>query len=163
MKIFWSYSTRDDQAPARRVSKLRRAFEIALSQAAGEDCSVLSDKTNLPWGVKWRDGIEELIRESDGYVAVVTPSYFNSRMCIYELEMAVRADKQILPILFRKCRVMRSTFKEDGVEAEINKKLNRASRIIAERQARDFREHKNKDVNSEPVQDFLDEIADEIV
>jgi hypothetical protein len=162
VKIFWSYARLDDQEPARKVSKLRKAFETSLSQTVGRKCDVYYDKLALKWGVKWRDGIEELVKKSVGFVAIVTPSYFNSRMCIFELDIAVTAGKRILPIYFRTCKELKSTFKEDGLEAEINKKLNSASVVLDATQMRDFRELRNEKLDSRAVEDFLDGIAEEI-
>jgi len=105
MKIFWSYARRDDRPPLKKVSNLRSAFETVLSQVLGKDCEVYFDSISLNWGVEWRKEIEGLIKGSDGYVAIVTPSYFNSRMCIFELQIASEADKKILPIYFRNCKV----------------------------------------------------------
>ncbi len=162
MKIFWSYAQLDDQKPARKVSKLRRAFETALSQAQGKKCTVYCDQVDLKWGVEWRKEIERLVKSSDALVAVVTPSFFNSRMCMFELETAVDARKKVLPIYYRRCKELKSTFKEDGVDAEINKRLNKASSVLKERQMKDFRDLKNEKLDSKEVQDFLDELADQV-
>jgi hypothetical protein len=162
MKIFWSYARRDDPPPARKVSRLRGAFATMLSQVRGEDCEVHFDALSLKWGVEWRTEIERLIGDSDGLVAIVTPSYFNSRMSIFELQMAAAAGKKILPIYFRTCKQLRSSFKEDGVEAEINQRLNKASLKIGRVQMKDFRELRNESPDSKQVEDFLDAIAEQL-
>ena len=162
MNIFWSYARRDDLSRGKKVSKLRSAFETALSQVRGEDCAVHFDAGSLNWGVEWRKEIVRLINDSEGFVAVVTPSYFNSRMCIYELQMASDAGKKILPLYFRTCKAFKSTFKEDGIEAEINKELNKASLIIGRAQRQDFRDLRNEKLDSKRVEDFLDAIAEQL-
>jgi len=158
----WSYARRDDRPPLKKVSNLRGAFETVLSQVLGKDCEIYFDTISLNWGVEWRKEIERLIKESDGFIAIVTPSYFNSRMCMFELYMACEAGKKILPIYFRNCRGLKSTFKEDGIEAEINKKLNNASLKLSDIQIRDFRELRNEKLDSQKVENFLDEMAKEI-
>ena len=162
MNIFWSYARRDNMPPGEKVSRLRRAFAAVLSQVRGEDCAVHFDAASLNWGVEWRQEIEHLIRHSDGLVAIVTPSYFNSRMCIYELQMAIAASRKILPIYFRTCKELKSSFKEDGVEAELNQALNRASLKIGQVQMRDFRALRNEKTDSKAVEDFLDAIAEQL-
>ena len=162
MKIFWSYARRDDRPPLKKVSSLRGAFNIVLSQVLGKDCEIYFDRLSLSWGVVWRKEIERLIKESDCFVAIVTPSYFNSRMCIFELQMACAEGKKILPIYFRACKELKSTFKEDGVESEINKNLNKASLRISDIQMKDFRELRNEKLDSREAENFLDEMADEI-
>lgn len=162
MKIFWSYARRDDQPPAHKVSGLRGAFATVLSQVRGEDCEIHFDRVSLNWGVEWRSEIEAQIREDDALIAIVTPSYFNSRMCIYELQMARAAGKRILPIYFRTCKRLRSGFKEDGIEGAINRRLNDASLAIGRLQMRDYRELRNEPLGSRRVEDFLDAIAEQL-
>lgn len=162
MKIFWSYARLDDKGPKRKVSKLRKEFETTLSQTQGVQCGVFFDRDSLNWGVKWRKEIERAIRECDGFVAVISPSYFNRRMCIYELQIALEAGKKIFPLYYRTCKAFRSTFKEDGEEAEINRGLNKASQAVADLQRLDFRKLRNEKLGSTKVEDFLDEMAEAV-
>ena len=81
---------------------------------------------------------------------------------MFELQLAIEEGKKILPIYFRTCTEFKSTFKEDGIETEINKKLNKASLEIGEIQMLDFRELRNKRLDSPEVQDFLDKMAEEV-
>ena len=162
MKIFWSYARLDDKEPLRKVSKLRDAFEIVLSQVLGRECEIYFDKFTLRWGVKWRDEIESLVKDADGFVAIVTPSYFNSRMCIFELQLAIEAGKRILPIYFRTCKEFKSTFTEGGIEPESNKKLNKVSLELGEIQMIDFRKLRSKKLDTSDVQNVLDVMAEEI-
>ncbi|ASQ91309.1 hypothetical protein CHL67_10650 [Prosthecochloris sp. GSB1] len=162
MKIFWSYARLDDMEPKRKVSRLRKEFENALSQTQGEQCEVFFDRDSLNWGVQWREEIERSIQACDGFVAVVSPSYFNRRMCIYELRMALEAGKKIFPLYYRTCRAFRSTFKEDGEEAVINRQLNEASRAVADIQMLDFRDLRNERPDSGAVENFLDRMAEAV-
>ena len=162
MKIFWSYARRDDTMPLEKVSKLRQAFKSVLSEVLGKDCIIYVDKLSLKWGVKWKKEIDRLIKDSDRFVAIVTPSYFNSKNCMLELQMALAENKIILPIYFRKCKEPKSKFKEDGVEATINKKLNEESLKLHDIEWRDFSALRNEKIDDPRVQKFLDEVAEEI-
>lgn len=133
-----------------------------MSQVVGEDCEVYFDLESNKWGVKWKLEIERLISESDALVALVTPSYFNSRMCIYELQKATESNKKILPLYYRSCKELRSRFKEDGTEAVENKVLNQISLTIREFQMKDFRSLRNEQVTSRKVETLLDELAEDI-
>lgn len=158
MKIFWSYAKLDNKAP-HKLSRLREAFNTALDQTCGFENQIVVDESDLKWGVKWKEAIERLIREADALIAVMSPSYFNSRMCIHELDLAMRADKVILPLYYRNCpKGLESGFKTNGNEE--NQQLNAASRKIQDIQYTDFRKLRNKDVQSEVVQDFLDKMAE---
>jgi hypothetical protein len=162
MKIFWSYARLDDLEPKRKVSKLRREFGHVLSQTKGERCDVFFDRESLNWGVRWRETIERSIRECDGFVAVVTPSYFNRRMCIFELQIALEAGVRVFPLYYRTCRHLKSTFKEEGEDGEINKRLNEASLAFSALQMIDFRKLRNEKPDSGNVENFLDAMADAV-
>ena len=162
MKIFWSYARLDDKSPLKKVYNLRQAFKTALSQVLGKDCEIYFDTLSLNWGVEWRKEINRLIKDSDGFVAILTPSYFNSRNCMFELQMALTEGKKIFPIYFRNCKELKSTFKEDGLESEINKKLNEASLKLSDIQMKDFRELRPENLDSQKVEKFLDGMAEEI-
>ena len=158
MKIFWSYAKLDNQKP-HKLSTLREAFNTTLDQTCGFENQIVVDESALKWGVKWKQEIERLIRQSDALIAIMSPSYFNSRMCVHELDLAMKANKVILPLYYRNCpKGLKSGFKTNGNEE--NAKLNRASKKILDIQHKDFRKLRNKDVQSELVQDFLDNLAE---
>lgn len=161
MKIFLSYARLDNQTPLKRVSKFRRAYRAEVAQTIGRECEVFMDQASIRWGAEWRKTIESRIRRSDCFVAIVTPSYFNSRMCIYELQCAFEAGIRVLPIYFRSCDSLSSNFKEDGSEPEINRKLNETSRRLADLHMQDFRELRNEKIKSVAVQKFLAKRAKE--
>jgi hypothetical protein len=161
MKIFLSYARGDDQSPRKKITHFRKAFEIILSEVIGEKCQIYFDKLSIRWGVEWRNEIERLITDANYFMPVLTPSYFKSRMCIFELQKAFEKDKRILPIYFRTCKMFESSFKEDGLYAKVNKNLNKTSRKVKNIQRKDFRKLRNKKYDSSEVEDFLDAMAEE--
>ncbi len=160
MKIFWSYAKLDDKKP-HKLTRLREAFTVILDETSGSVNHIFVDELDLQWGADWKKKIEELIQESDAMISVLTPSYFNSRMCIYEFKFASECEKRVFPLYFREAKNgLHSAFKEESNEENIA--LNKASLKIGDIQYRDFRKFRNKDVHSEEVQDFLDRLASEI-
>lgn len=160
MKIFWSYANLDNKKPY-KLTTLREAFSVILDETTGSINQIIIDEVDLQWGVKWKEKIKELIQASDAMICILTPSYFNSRMCIYEFKYATDSRKKVFPLYFREVKNgLRSSFKEDGNEENID--LNIASQQIGDIQYRDFRDYRNKDIHSEEVQDFLDRLANEI-
>lgn len=162
MKIFWSYARRDDASPSRKVFNLKQTFEIILSQTLGDDCEIFFDKVSLKWGVQWQKDIDVFIKGSDFFVAIITPSFFKSKMCIYELQQAKENGIKILPIYFRTCKAYKSTFKEDGRDSDANKILNAVSLNLSEIQRFDFRDFRNMSLNCSKVENFLDRMAEEV-
>ena len=161
MEAFWSYARNDNQKPAKRVSGLKAAFETSLSQVIGKKCEVFFDTESINWGVAWKEEIERRIECCDGLVTTISPSFFNSRACIYELTVAISKNKKIYPIYFRKCKLLESNFKEDGIDKDTNIQLNKASKVLKKHHFMDFREMRNKPIEEELVQNFVDKLAEQ--
>ena len=127
----------------------------------GFENRIIVDENDLRWGVKWKEELSKLISHVDAFIPIMSPSYFNSKMCMYELYIALSKDKKILPIYYRDCsNGLGSKFKENNKE---NIKLNKVSLELSGFQYKDFRSLRNKELRSELVQDFLDEISTNLV
>lgn len=159
MKIFWSYAKLDDKKP-RKLTGLRKTFKISLDQTVGYETQIFVDIDNLKWGDTWYEKLDKLVSDSELFLPIMSPSYFNSKMCMRELNWAISRNKRIVPIYYRDCPSgMHCTFKENNDE---NKELNVVSAKISEYQYKDFRKFRNKKLSSEEVQNFLDEVAADI-
>jgi hypothetical protein len=163
VKVFWSYARNDNQKPAQKVLKLKNAFSIALKEATGnKECQVFFDIESINWGAAWKVEIEKTISDCNGLVAIMTPSFFNSRACIYEVKLALDKGRKIYPIYFRNCSNRESSFKENGVDNETNIELNAVSRKLRDINFEDFRDLRNKPIEEESVQNFIDHLADQL-
>ena len=160
VKVFWSYAKRDDPKP-HNVTLLRESFESVLGQCLGEDVDLFQDKTGLNWGDAWRKKLETEVASSNIFVCILSPSYFNSKMCIQELVWAIDNKVRLYPILYRACpKGLKSNFSEKSdSHVEI---LNEKSVIISETQYEDFTKLRNEDKNSPVVLAFLDKICEQI-
>ena len=161
MQVFWSYARNDNQKPDERVSHLKAAFATSLSQVIGEKCKVFFDTDSITWGTVWKEEIERRIENCDGLVAIISPSFFKSRACIYELKMAIDRKKKIYPIYFRGHQKLESNFKEDGHDKDTNIQLNKASKALQKLQFMDFRGLRNKPIEEEIVQNFVDNLTEQ--
>ncbi len=160
MQVFWSYARNDNQKTAEKISHLKAAFAASLSQVIGKKCKVFFDTDSITWGAVWQEEIERRIENCDGLVVTISPSFFNSRACIYELKMAIDR-KKIYPIYFRRCQKLESSFKEDGHDKNTNIQLNKASKTLQKLQFRDFIDLRNKPIEEEVVQNFVDKLAEQ--
>ncbi|GAB3535784.1 toll/interleukin-1 receptor domain-containing protein [Photobacterium alginatilyticum] len=160
MKIFWSYAKRDDANP-QHVTQLRKQFEIVLGQCIGDDIDLFQDTTGLKWGVNWRSALESEVKSSNVFVCILSPSYFNSKMCIQEVVWATEAGISIHPILYRACpKGLKSDFSESDSEAA---KLNGISENITSlHQYVDFTSLRNEPKDSCDVLNFLDKVCEQI-
>jgi len=91
----------------------------------------------------------------------MSASFFNSKTCIYELKLAIDKKKKIYPIYFRECPKFESEFIEDGDDKHISIRLNKASKALQKIQFMDFRDLRNKSVDEEIVQNFVDKLAEQ--
>src|SRR3990172_3083850 len=89
-KIFISYSRRDKLF----ARKLHNAVK-----AAGIDAWV--DWEGIPLSSDWMKEITIAIEGSDAFVFVTSPDSINSKYCIEELELGIKYNKKILPVLYR--------------------------------------------------------------
>jgi len=159
MKIFWSYAKIDNKKP-HKLSDLRGALKIALDQTVGFETQIIVDVVDLKWGDDWYDKLDHLIADASLFLPILSPSYFNSKMCMRELNWAICGRKPIIPIYYRDCpKGLHCSFKENNDE---NRELNKMSTKISEIHYKDFRALRNKELTSELVEDFLDETAADI-
>jgi WD40 repeat protein len=87
--VFISYCRRDINF----VEKLDGAF-----RAVGRDPWI--DWDDIPAGCKWREAIESGIESAHTFVFVITPDSVRSLECRKELDIAIKRNKRLLPILW---------------------------------------------------------------
>ena len=97
IKIFWSYAKLDDKTP-HKLTALREAFKISLDQTVGSETQIIVDIDNLKWGDDWYETLDKLVEHSCLFLPIMSPSYFNSKMCMRELNWAISRKKLIIPL-----------------------------------------------------------------
>ncbi len=105
-KGFFSYSHESDNAETGRIIALKRDIEREFKLLSGDTLEIFIDKQNLPWGIDWKNAILQSIDGCFFFIAVVTPSYLKSSMCVLEAMKFLQATnaegggKFFLPILY---------------------------------------------------------------
>jgi WD40 repeat protein len=89
---FISYA-REDELFARRL------YEALAS--CGREPTWDQDHTAVPFSAPWRPEIKSAIEKSDKFIFVISPDSLASQPCASELEQALEAGKQVIPILRR--------------------------------------------------------------
>ncbi|MBI5823179.1 MAG: TIR domain-containing protein [Chloroflexi bacterium] len=89
-KIFISYSRKDKAF----VRKLNDAID-----AAGIDAWV--DWEGIPLSSDWMSEIQGAIESGDAFVFVISPDSLKSQICQNELELGIKNNKKIIPVLYR--------------------------------------------------------------
>jgi len=96
-----------------------------LVQSGKPIIKIFQDQENIEWGEAWKEHIKKVLNESLMLIAVVTPSYFESASCRFELEYFLKQNthleqRLILPILYIDTPKLSDT--EDFVAIEISKR-----------------------------------------
>ena len=88
-KIFISYS---------RKNKL---FVRKLNDAIDENgIDAWVDWEGIPLSSDWMAEITAAIEASDAFVFVISPDSLNSKICMDELELGIKYNKKIIPVLY---------------------------------------------------------------
>jgi len=87
-RIFVSYSRRNKDFCKQITDELqKREFDFWV------------DWEGIPPTVDWMKEIEKGIEEADTFLAIVTPDWMASRVCIDELNIAVKNGKRLIPVV----------------------------------------------------------------
>lgn len=89
-KIFISYSRKDKQF----VRKLNDAIDAA-------DIDAWVDWEGIPLSSDWMAEISAAIEGGDAFVFVISPDSLKSQICMNELELGIKNNKKIIPVLYR--------------------------------------------------------------
>ncbi|WP_346907332.1 toll/interleukin-1 receptor domain-containing protein [uncultured Roseibium sp.] len=87
-KVFVSYS-RKDREKAHRISKV----------LADRNLGIFRDTEDILPTEEWRDRLEQLIREADTIIFLLSPASAASEVCAWEIELAHELEKRIAPIV----------------------------------------------------------------
>ncbi|QIE55664.1 toll/interleukin-1 receptor domain-containing protein [Pikeienuella piscinae] len=87
-RIFFSYARRDREAADRVFAALEAA-----------ELTVYRDTEQILPAEDWRGRLEGLIARSDGVLFVMSPNSVRSPVCAWEVEVASRLNKRIVPVV----------------------------------------------------------------
>lgn len=88
--VFISYSRKDKTF----VQKLNNALDTAGVQT-------WVDWEGIELGSDWMNTISEAIQGNDAFLYVISPDSLKSKVCTDELELSLKLNKKLIPILFR--------------------------------------------------------------
>jgi WD40 repeat protein len=98
-----------------------KAFVIQLYQRLTEQkLKVWFDQNDIPLAVDFQNQIDDGIQRSDNFVFVISPHAVNSPYCLKEIELALRLNKRIIPLLHVE-QISRETWQQrrpHGTDAE---------------------------------------------
>jgi formylglycine-generating enzyme required for sulfatase activity len=87
-RIFVSYSRKNKDFCKRLTDELQK-----------RDLDFWVDWEGIPPTVDWMNEIEKGIEEADAFLAIVSPDWISSKICLDELNMAVKNGKRLIPVV----------------------------------------------------------------
>lgn len=153
---FWSYAHDDDTRSYGRVLKLAEAISNEFALTTGSELDLFVDRKSLRWGEAWRSRIDDAVGEAPFFIAIITPSYLKSIECRKELiafsghAKSRGIDRLFLPILY----INVPELSEDSPDEVLA--------LIARTQFLDWRQLRNKKLDSEEHLEAVHDLAEEL-
>ncbi|NUO84348.1 toll/interleukin-1 receptor domain-containing protein [candidate division KSB1 bacterium] len=134
---FLSYVHFDDQHENGRLTQFRERLSAEMRIQSGNEFIIFQDRDDIAWGQLWKERIEESLDEVTFLIPIITPSYFKSPTCRFELERFLEREKKlnrndlILPVYYVDCPVLNE---------ETKRSSDKLAEVVAARQYVDWRE-----------------------
>ena len=91
---FFSYAHIDDEYDEGRITGLRRRLEQEMHMKTGKVFPIFQDRRDISLGQQWRDRIENSITGSTLLIAVITPSFLQSKSCREEVRLFMTLERR---------------------------------------------------------------------
>jgi cobaltochelatase CobT len=156
---FMSYVHFDDEHEGGLISDLRGRLSGEVRMQTGKDFPIFQDRNDIQWGDNWRKRIEETLDSVTFLIPIITPSFFNSKICRDELkefikrERRLKRSKLILPIYY-----ISSTLLDDAS----NRSGDRLAQELYKRQYADWRDLRFEPLSSPQARKAIAGLANQI-
>src|SRR5512133_55919 len=88
--VFVSYSRKDKEF-------VRKLYDCLVAN----DVKTWVDWEGIPLSADWMDEITRAVNGADSFLVVLSPDWLSSKVCAQELEMGLKSNKKLIPILYR--------------------------------------------------------------
>ena len=158
---FLSYATIDDHKIFNegRLTELRERLSYEVQVLTGKTFHIFQDRNDIKLGENWRDRLNESLDSVTFLIPVITPSFFESKYCRYELERFLEREKAlerrdlILPIYYVECLCLTDAAK---------RATDPLTEVIASRQRADWRDLRFEPFTNLQVRKILAKMATQI-
>ena len=157
---FMSYVRFDDEHNGGQLSNFRKLLSGEVRAVTGRQFYIFQDTADITLGQDWKGAICAGIDECALFMPIITPSFFNSDACRYELERFAARESElgrndlILPIYYITCPLL-----EDNPGEEDDPLV----RVIAERNYFDLRDLRGRPRSVRRFSTKLTELAMQVV
>jgi F-box protein 11 len=109
---FLSYARADDEHDLRRLSEFGKRLSGEVRAQTGDPFHIFQDRNDIAWGQNWKERVHDWIDGGTFLICIITPCFFKSDACRYELEHFIASEKEsgrtnmILPVLYIDCPIL---------------------------------------------------------
>jgi CheY-like chemotaxis protein len=158
---FLSYTRKDNEFFGGYITAFRRALENAVHVVSGEEqFRIFQDVDGIVIGENWQKKLDEVINKSSFLVPMLSPLFFNSQPCRYEVcqflehERALHRDDLILPVYF---------FDSPKLEKDEERAKDPMAKMLTEREMFDWRQQADVPLDQTAGRKAILKLADGIV
>jgi cobaltochelatase CobT len=83
---FMSYVRFDDEHDNGRLTEFCKRLSGEVRVHTGELFHIFQDRSDIAWGQQWKNRIDGCLDHGTFLIPIITPSFFKSDPCRYELE-----------------------------------------------------------------------------
>jgi predicted NBD/HSP70 family sugar kinase len=119
---FLSYTHADDQHNSGYISEFRKRLAAEVALQRGQDIDIFQDRTDIEWGQRWQERIDNAIDGATILIPILTPYYFRSSACRDELARFLQREAElgrsdlILPVYYVTASVLEKSGERDADE-----------------------------------------------
>ncbi len=156
---FMSYARFDDDYEDGKLTRFRERLSSEVRLQSGQDFPIFQDHADIKAGQDWKQRIGESLDGAKFLNAVITPSFFRSEFCRYELQRFFEREQRlgrndlIFPIYYVNCPFLHDETRL--AQDELAKKL-------MTRQFTDWRELRHEPLTSPQAGRMLEKLAIQI-
>jgi len=153
---FLSYAHIDDEADEGRIRRLADKIQSEYRVLTGETLEIFVDRSDLRWGQKWKERIDNALQSTTFFIPVLTPSFFASDECrreffeFYNNTRALGVSKYLLAIRY------------SPVEDLVATSPNKAKAIAAQTQFKDWERLRLVDESGAEHRQAVNDLAREL-
>jgi formylglycine-generating enzyme required for sulfatase activity len=154
-----SYTRNDDEHHKGYLTTFREQLSGEVQVYTGRPFRIFQDIEEIKWGQPFEERIDAALAEITFFIPILTPSFFNSEFCRYELERFLQREQQlgrndlVLPVYF---------IRVPGLESAALRTDDPLMQTLAARQYIDWRKLRRRSFDLPEVGDKLAEMAEHI-
>jgi flagellar biosynthesis GTPase FlhF len=154
-----SYTRFDDQNDGAFLTAFRERLSHEVRAQSGQEFRIFQDTKDIKWGEQFQERIDSTLDTITFFIPILTPSFFASEFCRYELETFLAREQElgrsdlVLPVYYIEVAAL------ENVDLRVNDPL---MQTLAARQRIDWRELRFEPFDAPQIRRTLAQMAQQI-